>query len=782
MRLSHQLLISMAFIAIVAIALTSVTSIIVASSSLENAAQEKLSAIADGRRNQLETYLEGFDNKLRNLSRTELTFSALEMFEKGFDGIKSESPTEALQNLIKIERSEDELYQYYDATGTIVYDAQFEQFNPILSQFASDNALGDLYLVNSTGLVVYSAKANDEIGTNLSDGPFSGSNLGGINKKLHEASQTIQAAALEASQDIQSQFDASAKSSIILEPFAPYDLSSTEPVSFIGIPVFDKSNVFRGSIIAQLSRPSLTKILTNRTGLGTTGETFLTNQEGMLLFDSEFTSEYDPLSSKIDLSSIPQINSQDVVSGMVDQYRGMTAITSVADVSYNETGWKVVAVIDKEEALAGTTTMAISVATVAVLTLTGALAFAFWFARGLTKPINAVIGNMKELSSGNTTFELNGIERKDEVGDIVRSLECFREAAIDKIRIEEEALANRSQNEKDRIAVDEERARNAREVTLTVEQLANGLETLAAGDLIRTLDEPFMDSMEPVRQNFNTSIGKLRKALESIDSGASIIRRVSSEISAATGDLSGRTESQAASLEEAAATMQELTVNVRNAADKAHEAAKLAEAAKEDTDQSSVVVSDAINAMSRIEQASNDISGIINVIDEIAFQTNLLALNAGVEAARAGDAGKGFAVVAQEVRELASRSAKAAKEIKDLIDTSNGEVEQGVRLVKNTGDVLEKISSNVANINDRISEVAESATEQLESIETVNSSVNDVDQRIQQNAAMAEETTAATVHLVSEIDHLNKMVGAFQIVSSDSGNGQELKQIAKQMK
>ena len=167
--------------------------------------------------------------------------------------------------------------------------------------------------------------------------------------------------------------------------------------------------------------------------------------------------------------------------------------------------------------------------------------------------------------------------------------------------------------------------------------------------------------------------------------------------------------------------------------------------------------------MSRIETASSDISGIINVIDEIAFQTNLLALNAGVEAARAGEAGKGFAVVAQEVRELAGRSAEAAKEIKSLINTSNTEVGEGVKLVKKTGEVLEKISGQVATIEERIAAVATGASEQLGGIETVNSTVNEMDQRIQQNAAMAEETTAATTRLVDEINQLTQMVQSFRI-------------------
>lgn len=780
MRLSLQLLISMSFVAIIAIVLTSLTSIFVASNSLEDAAFKQLSAVADGRRNQIATYFEGFDNKLQNLSRTELSTSALEMFGKGFEGIKG-NPTEILQDLITVERSEDVIYDFYDETGTIVYDAQHEKFNPQLNQFAVENSLGDLYLVNREGLIVYTAKANKEIGTNLLDGEFSKTQLGNLFRGIQVSGISIEEASIEASSDYENMTTARDSAEISLEKFGPYVLSEKEPAAFVGIPVFGLDNRFQGSIIAQISRQEIRKILNNRTGLGETGETVLATTGGTLLFDSIFTTEFDPLTTNINLSNFPEPGQSGIATGTLDSYRGITAIGSVAEVEYHGEVWKVVAIIDENEALAGTTTMAFGISTVAAMILIGALTFAFWFARNLTKPINAVIGNMTKLTSGNTSFELTGKERKDEVGDIVRSLETFREAAIEKVRIEEEAKRNRSQNEKDRQAVDEERARNAKEVSMTVEQLAEGLETLAAGDLIQTLDEPFMDSMEPVRQNFNTSIGKLRKALESIDRGASIIRRVSSEIASATGDLSSRTESQAASLEEAAATMQELTNNVRSSALQAQEAAGLARSAKEDTDQSAKVVTDAVEAMTRIEEKSNDIGGIINVIDEIAFQTNLLALNAGVEAARAGDAGKGFAVVAQEVRELASRSAKAAKEIKELITSSNSEVEQGVKFVKATGEVLEKISANVANINVRVNDVASSASNQLTSIETVNDSVNEVDKKIQQNAAMAEETTAATQHLVSEIDHLNKMVGAFQIVSNESSSPADLKAVAQRM-
>ncbi|MET0747220.1 MAG: methyl-accepting chemotaxis protein, partial [Rhizobium sp.] len=181
---------------------------------------------------------------------------------------------------------------------------------------------------------------------------------------------------------------------------------------------------------------------------------------------------------------------------------------------------------------------------------------------------------------------------------------------------------------------------------------------------------------------------------------------------------------------------------------------------------SGVVVRNAVDAMGRIEQASREISQIINVIDEIAFQTNLLALNAGVEAARAGEAGKGFAVVAQEVRELAQRSATAAKDIKALITKSGGEVQAGVRLVQETGEALSEIETRVLAINDHIHSIATSAREQSTGLQEVNIAINQMDQVTQQNAAMVEETSAATHKLTGEADSLVRLVSGFKVTGA----------------
>jgi methyl-accepting chemotaxis protein len=383
--------------------------------------------------------------------------------------------------------------------------------------------------------------------------------------------------------------------------------------------------------------------------------------------------------------------------------------------------------------------------------------------RAIASPISAMTSAMGKLAAGDHAVDVPAVGRKDEVGRMADAVQTFKDAAIEKVRLETEAAEQRRAAEEQRKVQEAERAASAAEQSQVVDGLAQGLERLAAGVLTFRLSEPFAVAYEKLRSDFNAAMQQMQATIAEVATNSAGVRTASTEISQASDNLSRRTEQQAASLEETAAALDEITATVRKTAEGAGQARDAVGSARADAERSGVVVRDAVAAMSEIEASAQQISQIIGVIDEIAFQTNLLALNAGVEAARAGDAGRGFAVVASEVRALAQRSADAAKEIKALISASSQQVDRGVNLVGETGKVLERILTQVTQINGVVTEIAASAEEQSTGLQQVNTAVNQMDQVTQQNAAMVEEATAASHALTSEADTLARLIARFEL-------------------
>jgi methyl-accepting chemotaxis protein len=396
------------------------------------------------------------------------------------------------------------------------------------------------------------------------------------------------------------------------------------------------------------------------------------------------------------------------------------------------------------------------------LTLLGLIGF-FRARAWITKPLNRQLATMARLSDGDYAAEIHDVDRRDEVGAIARVVGVFRTNGQEKLRLEAETAAQRARAEEARAFQEAQQAAAARQSAQVVASLATGLEKLSSGDLLFRLSTPFSSEYESLRADFNTAMAKIQETMKAIAMTTQGVRSGSGEITQASDDLSRRTEQQAASLEETAAALDQITATLRRTAENAQEARSTVTAAKSDAEQSGTVVGDTVTAMSAIEASARQIGNIIGVIDEIAFQTNLLALNAGVEAARAGDAGRGFAVVATEVRALAQRSADAAKAIKVLISASGQQVDSGVRLVGETGKALARIVAQVERLNSLVSEIAASAQEQATGLAQVNSAVNQMDQVTQQNAAMVEQSTAASHSLAGEAEALAKLIAQFRI-------------------
>lgn len=296
-----------------------------------------------------------------------------------------------------------------------------------------------------------------------------------------------------------------------------------------------------------------------------------------------------------------------------------------------------------------------------------------------------------------------------------------------------------------------------------VDETATMLDSLAHGDLTKRIDSDFQGAFEKLKRDANSTADKLTEMIEKITSSANLVATGAEEISQGNTDLSQRTEEQASSLEETASSMEEMTSTVKQNADNAKVASELAEKTCDKAKQGGDVVNRAVSGMAEINEASKKIADIIGVIDEIAFQTNLLALNAAVEAARAGEQGRGFAVVAGEVRNLAQRSAGAAKEIKELIRDSVGKVEDGTVLVNESGATLQDIVESVQKVTQMISDISEASIEQSSGIEQVNKAVAQMDEMTQQNAALVEQASAASESMAEQANSMRQLLSFFSI-------------------
>jgi len=289
---------------------------------------------------------------------------------------------------------------------------------------------------------------------------------------------------------------------------------------------------------------------------------------------------------------------------------------------------------------------------------------------------------------------------------------------------------------------------------------------LSQGDFSVRHDAHSQDEFGQIVQALDHARLGISRAMEDVRQGVDTIATASEQISQGSSDLSQRTEQQAGALQQTAASMEQLTGTVSQSSDSARQASQLATAASNAASQGGEVMNQVVGTMDEIAQASQKISAIIGVIDGIAFQTNILALNAAVEAARAGEQGRGFAVVASEVRQLAQRSAEAAREIKSMIVASSERVEAGGRLVQTAGRSISEIVAQVQRMNDLMGEIAAASGEQSKGIAQINEAVNNLDQGTQQNSALAEESAAAAESLREQSERLAQAVGAFRLAGA----------------
>jgi methyl-accepting chemotaxis protein len=470
-------------------------------------------------------------------------------------------------------------------------------------------------------------------------------------------------------------------------------------------------------------------------------------------------------------------------------------------------GWVVGTGVYNDDLAAERNRMVLTAAAIGGGILLLVLVLAVFTTRDFTRRFAALKGAMRELANGNFEVVLPGLGRKDEIGEMAGAIEAFKAKAAEKAQGEAQAKA-----EQDKGAAREREAMMTRVMTEfdaavggivgaamsgdfsqrvsldgkdgVIRNLANNLNTmcdnigrvlddmvkmmaaLASGDLTRRIAAEYSGTFAELKDSANATADRLAQVAADIDGAVVEVAGAAAEVATSTTDLSQRTEQQAAGLEQTSASMEEMAATVKKNAESAGHANNLTVGARSAAENGGQVVASAVEAMSRIAASSHKISDIIGVIDEIARQTNLLALNAAVEAARAGDAGRGFAVVASEVRSLAQRSSQAAKDIKDLITSSSGQVQEGVDLVNHAGKSLTEIVESIRSVADIVADIANASNEQAQGIDQVTKALTQMDEVTQQNSALVEENAATAKTLEQQASIMKERVAFFKLADA----------------
>ncbi len=718
MKLSWKLPLAIVALSLITAVVTAELSYRDASSAIEHQAETRLMASLKAHEESIAIWYESAEKDLVSQSENPAVHEAVAEFSAAWSGIAGD-PSSYLQNwYVQKNPNPAGAKARLDYAGdNSEYSDVHKKYHPYFRSMVDEQGYYDVFLFDRAGNLVYSVAKESDFATNFVSGQWASSDLG----------QAFEGARANASSGKTTFFD-----------LAPYGPSNGEAAAFKSVAIKDHSGNFIGVLAFQMDAGSLNHLMQHTPGLGETGEAMLIGADHLMRNDSLHTKENDILATKVDNHAVEEALKGNYGVTKVTSIKNQPALAAYEPVSIGGVKMALLAEQDiaelMEPAIEMRNKMMIQIGIAAIV-----IAFVgFLFSRSITRPLTGIGGAMTEIAEDKFDTVVPALSRGDEIGDMARILDQFRSQL---------QHAHQMKQEQARI----------------VDDLGKALGKLSAGDLTYRLNTPFSADYEQLRSDFNDTMANLEDSFGSVIVNAGQIGDSAREISQAADDLSRRTENQAATLEETAAALEQMTSSVNSTADGAKKANVLVSATRKSAEDSGNIVSEAVKAMSSIEQSSDQISQIIGVIDDIAFQTNLLALNAGVEAARAGDAGRGFAVVASEVRALAQRSSEAAKEIKTHISQSSKNVANGVENVGQTGQALREIIESVAKVSAAVAEISSAAQEQAMGLTEINSAVNQLDQVTQQNAAMVEESTAASATLTQDAEELVRLMAKFKL-------------------
>ncbi|HEV7249079.1 MAG TPA: methyl-accepting chemotaxis protein [Shinella sp.] len=587
MRLSIKLSLAALLLAVIAISATSVASLYLSASQSTEAAVTKLETLADGRRNELAQYLQSIVKETRDLAGQKVVAKALDDLSGELGAIEGDRAAE--------------LQRRYGGKADLksaeidTFDQMHGRYHGFFLRQAEAQGFDDMLLVNLSGDIVYSLKKHDDFGANLTtDARFAGT---GLAKVFAEAAPSTETA-IVAFDDYQA--------------YAP----AGRAVAFLAAPVASVAGKI-GVLVVALPTERIAAKLNNPVGLGETGEAMLLNADGFLLTRPSHGTDADVLTMRI----APELLAADdgaIAKATLPDHRGREVKLAAASFDFLGRPWTVAAVMASSEVFAGLTRLIRWTLLVSLCVLVVTAAVGFLFASRLSRPITALVSDMNRLAGGDTTIACDGEDRRDEIGDMARSVLVFRDAAIEKERLQRETATIREEADSERAARESAKQAEDAETEAAVLRLAGALQHLARGDLTQRIETPFMPALDRIRTDYNASIERLAEAMTTVRVNTHRIRDDSSEMQEALVQLSSRTERQAASLGEAAAALAEMTQVVQSAAERTTVAERLASDTKKSSATSEQVVDNVVSAIGKIETSSHEIGNIIGVIDDIA--------------------------------------------------------------------------------------------------------------------------------------------------------------------